>query len=500
MGVRRAAGGSGPGERVNRASRVRGGALVFPLRLAAVFLLPLFSSCSWMRPSLQTEQASDLVTSTGVVAVTAVRATVLSIPRQPVTTLRVGGAVLINRPQASLEGNTPLARRFRNPRPETPGARDFEELLNRRGLPRPERGSLSWLVDGKNFFPELSRQIESARRSIDIQVFIFDNDSVGVRVAEQLKTRAGEVAVRVLFDGMGTSVAHLVAPDTPPPHGFIPPADMGLFLGSGTGVRFRRILTPWLVSDHTKLLVFDQKTAILGGMNIGQEYHGEWHDLMARVEGPVVTSLARNFNRTWRKNGVIGDLALLRKPARLSAARASEPQDIPLRVLRTDPAEGRDEIHDALMLAIRAAKRRIWVQTPYLCHANIIGALAKAAERGVQVRVILPGSGDSVIMHAANYSAAADLIAAGVEVYRYPGMTHAKVAICDGWATFGSANLDTLSMKINRELNLAFSDPATVRSLEKEVFDLDFPVCKRLRAEDVGGFGRRLVRVLADQL
>ncbi len=291
-----------------------------------------------------------------------------------------------------------------------------------------------------------------------------------------------------------------MAPDTPGPRGFLPPADMGGFLEDGSQVRARRILNPWLTSDHTKLLVFDQRTAILGGMNIGQEYHGEWHDLMAKVEGPIAHSLARKFNRTWRKNGLWGDLALLRKPERLTQPPPPVPGCIPLRVLRTDPAEGRDEIHDALMLAIRGARQRIWVQTPYLCHANIVGAMAAAAKRGVDVRVILPGKSDSTIMQAANLSAADDLLRAGARVYRYPGMTHMKVAICDGWATFGSANLDTLSMKLSRELNLAFADPATLRGLERAIFAKDFPVAKPLTLADTAGFGNRLVRILTDQL
>lgn len=431
---------------------------------------------------------------------TAARATVLSVPRQPLTTLRLGGAMLLHRPGASLRGNMPLARRYRTPIPQSPGSPEFEAVLDQKRLPRADYGSITWLVDGPGFFPELDRLIDGARRSIDVQVFIFDNDSVGVRTAERLKLRSGEVPVRVLFDDLGTSVAHAVAPDTPGPKGFIPPADMGGFLEADSHIRARRTLNPWLVCDHTKLLVFDQQTAILGGMNIGQEYYSEWHDLMARVEGPIVQPLARMFNRAWRKNGPWGDLALLRKPERLTEAPQPVHGCVPMRILRTDPAEGRDEIHDALMLAIRGARQRIWIQTPYFCESNMVGAVAAAAARGVEVRIILPGKSDSPIMQAANLSASADLISAGARIYHYPGMTHMKVVICDGWATFGSANLDTLSMKINRELNLAFCDPDTLLRLERAVFAKDFKISKQITAADAGGLGNRLVRIVTDQL
>ena len=76
----------------------------------------------------------------------------------------------------------------------------------------------------------------------------------------------------------------------------------------------------------------------------------------------------------------------------------------------------------------------------------------------MDVRVVLPGRNDSTIMDASNLAAARRLIQAGARVFRYPGMTHPKVMICDDWATMGSANLDTLSLKINRELNIAFAD------------------------------------------
>ncbi|MCU0781708.1 MAG: hypothetical protein MUF04_11485 [Akkermansiaceae bacterium] len=132
--------------------------------LAATGLV-LCSACSWMRPALGAEQASDLVTSTGMVAMTAVRATVLSIPSQPVTTLRLGGAMLIHRPHASFQGNTPLARRYRTPIPEAPGTPEFEAVLDRKHLPRAEPGTLTWLVDGPAFFSELNRQIDGARES-----------------------------------------------------------------------------------------------------------------------------------------------------------------------------------------------------------------------------------------------------------------------------------------------------------------------------------------------
>ena len=113
-------------------------------------------------------------------------------------------------------------------------------------------------------------------------------------------------------------------------------------------------------------------------MNIGREYYSEWHDLMVRVEGPVVGTLSREFNRAWKKAGVWGDFALFQKPAMFRHPMPLT-EGVPLRVFRTDPAEGRYEILDATLLAIRGARKRIWIESPYFAHDDIARALVGAA-------------------------------------------------------------------------------------------------------------------------
>jgi cardiolipin synthase len=93
------------------------------------------------------------------------------------------------------------------------------------------------------------------------------------------------------------------------------------------------------------------------------------------------------------------------------------------------------------------------------------------------------------------------LIEAGAKIYRYPRMTHMKVMICDGWAQVGSANLDTLSMRINRELNIAFSSPAAVKALEQQVFQRDFRASGRITHEETTSSAiAPVAEAVADQL
>lgn len=445
-------------------------------------------------------QASDGLTGARSIAQTAFRATAVATLREPVTTVRLGLSNLWHRPMEILNGNLPVDLDHQPVIPEIPGTPEFEKRLDREGFPRAESGTLRWLVDGPGFFPELDRQIAAATRSINLQIFIFDNDDIAVRYADVLKSRAWQVPVHVLFDDLGSTFAHSSAPLTPAPPGFVPPADMARYLRRGSKVRARRTLNPWLTCDHTKLLVFDHRTAIIGGMNLGREYYSEWHDLMVKVEGPVVAGLSRDFSRAWRKAGGWGDFALwFRQPAIFRRAKPLT-GGIPLRVLRTDPAEGRYEIRDSLMLALQGARRRILIENPYFASDEIATACAAAARRGVDVTVILPAAGDSIIMDAGNVATARSLIESGVKVYRYPKMAHLKVTLCDDWASVGSANLDTLSLRINRELNLAFSDRDAVKSLEEAVFRKDLRVSRRLRLAETESTMAGLAEAVADQL
>ncbi len=139
--------------------------------------------------------------------------------------------------------------------------------------------------------------------------------------------------------------------------------------------------------------------------------------------------------------------------------------DIPLRILRTESGHACHEIRDASLLAIRGAQKRVCVENPYFASDEIVAALRSALRRGVDVRVILAAEGDSAIMDAGNIATARVLMEEGAKFYRYPKMAHLKVMVCDDWATVGSANLDILSMRINTELNIAFSDKTEVERL-----------------------------------
>ncbi|HVJ47435.1 MAG TPA: phosphatidylserine/phosphatidylglycerophosphate/cardiolipin synthase family protein [Luteolibacter sp.] len=449
----------------------------------------------------QRPQATDLATGAGNLGMGLFRSTAISTIRQPVTTATLGFSVLWHRPRelVSANLNVPLKLAPNPPPEERPGTAAFEQLLDRSNIPKAESGSIKWLVDGKRFFSDFDREMAAAKKSIDLQVYIYDNDDIAVRYADRLKAKSHQTSVRVMFDDMGSSFAQTSPPETPAPNGFFPPADMISYLEGGSNVRVRRTLNPWLVADHSKLILIDRRVAYIGGMNIGREYYNEWHDLMLRIEGPVVASFQRDFNRTWRKAGPSGDFGLLRAPAFIRHVPPVA-DGVPLRILRTDPAEGRYEILKATLMAINAASKRIWIENPYVAHDDITLALEEAARRGVDVRMILPARGDSTIMDVGNIAVARRLIQAGGKVFNYPMMTHMKVMICDDWACVGSANLDTLSMRINRELNISFRDPGQLKALIDSVFTPDFRRSRKRPLEETESPIAPIAEAIADQL
>lgn len=377
-------------------------------------------------------------------------------------------------------------------RPMDPAAfaAELDRLVGSRTLP----GTLRLLLDGEAFFPRLVQAVQDARESVDVRVYIFDRDDYALRIADLLRARSGEIRVRVLTDALGS----IGAADSRVPYPYdrgpaATPVSIQQYLEEGSRVQVRIQSNPFLTSDHTKVIVIDDKLAFVGGMNIGYEYRYVWHDLMVEVGGQVVAQLARDFDAAWARA-----LPGLRPatPEAGAAPAATVPEGV--RALYTRP--GDPEILRAHLAAIRAARQRIWIEQAYISDDAIVAALVQARRRGVDVRVVLPTRGDSGFMNSANVIAARTFLRSGVRVYAYPGMTHVKASLYDGWAVVGSANFDKLSLRVNGETNLATFDPAFVAALHDELFLRDFARSRELTEPPRAGWTTYLSDFIADQL
>jgi phosphatidylserine/phosphatidylglycerophosphate/cardiolipin synthase-like enzyme len=351
----------------------------------------------------------------------------------------------------------------------------WEAWLDRYTGTRQEDGSLDLLMDGEQFFPRLRQAFAAATNHIHLDVYIFDKDDVGVSVADQLKERACEVEVKVIFDRLGSIGGGAVPPGTPLPEDFITPTSIYSYLKRDSNVRVRPFLNPWLSADHSKLFLVDGTQAWMGGMNLGREYRYEWHDLMVELHGPVVASLEDEFRREWAHEGLLGDLgyvaALARGPRKPEAPQPSD-RWIKLRLLPTKTAW--KPFSAAVQGAIGKSKSYIYLENPYLFDKRVIIELVRARNRGVDVRVVLPRVNDLKAGGRSNLVLANYLLEHGVRVYFYPGMTHVKALMVDDWACLGSGNLNHLSLRVCQERNVATSDPAFAARLKKQLFEEDF--------------------------
>jgi cardiolipin synthase len=371
----------------------------------------------------------------------------------------------------------------------------WEKELDRASGTRQSSGTIEFLVDGEEYFTRLEESVEQATDSIDMRTYIFDNDEYAMSVAQQLKERSDELRVRIMLDTLGNLIATQSDPETLPDH-HKPPLSISMHLRDDSGIKVRNLSNPWFTGDHTKTTIIDKKVAFVGGMNIGREYRYDWHDLMMEVHGPVVDQLQHDSDKAWARAGIFGEVANFLKFLDGKEAQA-ERGGYPLRILKTRNFDS--QIYRAQLAAIRSARSYIMIENAYFSDDQIMYELARARRRGVDVRVIMPTSGNHGPVHASNQVAINQMIEHGIRVYLYPGMSHIKAAIFDGWACVGSANFDKLSLQINKELNLATSDPNTVKTLIDRVFLPDMMISVEIDKPVETTMTAKLAEVVVDE-
>jgi len=357
-------------------------------------------------------------------------------------------------------------------------------------------GKIKFLIDGDEYFSRLADAFKNAEDSIDIRTYIFDNDDVGLEFADILKTKSAQVDVKVLVDGLGDLVATHTDSDSMPSDVNLP-WSITDYLRRESKVRVRVQSNPWFTGDHVKTTIIDDNLAFVGGMNIGREYQYDWHDMMMEVSGPVVKKLQHEFDKTWIKSGLLGDFGLMVR-ALQGYKRESDHNAYPIRVLTTSIQNS--EIHRSQIAAIRHAQKRIYIQNAYFSDDVILYELAKARRRGVDVRVVVSDGNDNAAMKMSNESTINTMLKNDIRVYSYPGMTHIKAAVYDGWACLGSANFDKISLHINQEINFGTSHPETVQELVDRVFIPDFATSRELEKPIPLRWTHRIAEVIADEV
>ncbi|MDH4184134.1 MAG: phospholipase D-like domain-containing protein [Nitrospinota bacterium] len=299
----------------------------------------------------------------------------------------------------------------------------------------------------REFYSRLFEDIRNARISVRVQMYIVEEDEIGLRFADLLISKAQEgLQVELVYDSAGSFGSPSYYFDRIAAAGVRVMEYNPLNPGKRPGPFSFRAL---MMRNHRKLVVIDGKTYYVGGMNIGEKFL-EWEDVMVRGEGNVASILETTFDFTSRKKLFVRTSPKFRE---LEAKR--------IQVCDSRPRFQNYPIKRMHLNAINKAKKRIWIaQAYFIPRRKIVKALIHAAGRGVDVRIVAPDRSDVMIADLAAWIPLRRLMKHGVTVLRFTrGMLHSKFTVIDDdWVTTGTANLDSMSMYWNLEINLVIRD------------------------------------------
>jgi cardiolipin synthase len=331
------------------------------------------------------------------------------------------------------------------------------------GSPLVTGNKVTLLIDGPATYDAMLKAIRSAKDHINFETYMFDDDELGRRFADLLLQKQAEgVQVNLIYDSVGCMMT--------------PSAFFQHLHDGGIQAREFNPINPlkmrgkrWMLNqrDHRKILIVDGKVAFTGGVNISNVYSSSlsgslsreekgdhiqhsWRDTDVQIEGPAVAEFQKLFLETWaREKGPESNRNYF-PPLK------QEGNDL-MRVIGSTPGRMNRITYMMYVSAFTYAENFIHLTTPYFVpDEQMMKALTNAAERGVDVKIILPGASDSVLVFYAGRSYYTHLLKSGAKLYerRNDAILHAKTAVIDSiWSTVGSTNMDLLSSLNNDEVN-----------------------------------------------
>ncbi len=335
-------------------------------------------------------------------------------------------------------------------------------------FPARAGNAVSLLATGETAFTTLIDLIEHAEHSIDITTFILGSDETGTTILAALTRKAAQgVRVRLLLDALGSFRVSkkMLAP---------------LLANGGTCAFFMPMMhVPFRgranLRNHRKIIIVDNATAILGGMNIAGEYMGlasgtrRWHDLSIRVQGPVLADLHHIFCSDWQ----------------FAAKQATANEEMPIlvshgapvtmQIVPSGPDVAGDPLYDSIITALFKARHRIWIVTPYFIPDEILlKAICIAAKRGIDVRIVIPRVSNHHLADLVRRNYLRLVQDSGATIFNFtPGMLHGKVILVDtDLGIVGSMNTDIRSFFLNYEVAMFIYDENVVRELDDWVTDI----------------------------
>ena len=318
---------------------------------------------------------------------------------------------------------------------------------------------ITLLHNGQEYFPELEAAIETAQFEIHIETYIFEYDAVGIKISAALKRAAQRgVSVHLLLDGFGSqNLSH---------------QEIQNMLEAGMQVLIFRPEFTFsmprryrLRRMHRKLVIIDAQTAFVSGINIIDDQHNPEKltprfDYAVLIKGPLLVQIHTAVRHLWML------VAWVHLKKRWISPLVVKPADKPCGNQRAafvirDNLRHRHDIEQAYLKAINQAHTEIIIANAYfLPGRKFSNALKNAAQRGVNVELLLQGKIEYRLQYHATQALYENLLEAGIKIYEYSrSYLHAKVAVIDQhWATVGSSNIDPFSLLLAREANIIIED------------------------------------------
>jgi len=334
------------------------------------------------------------------------------------------------------------------------------------GAPLSEGNHVTILKNGVEIFPPMLAAIRAAKKTINLEFYIYWDGEIGRAFAEALAERArAGVQVKVILDAVGSAPMSRSLID--------------FMTRNGIDLEWYHPLRWYTLSrfnhrTHRKLLIVDGEVGFSGGVGIADNWLGNadskdhWRETVAGVEGPVVTQMQFAFLDNWVKSR--GELL-----TGLDYFPQVERRGPHLtQVIKSSPTEGSSAVKLLYIVSIVSATHSIYISNAYFVpDRDTIRALEGAVRRGVDVRVIVPGEFTDVpLVRQASRMHYELLLRRGIRIFEYqPTMMHAKTMVVDGyWSTIGSSNFDDRSFRINDEVNVNVYDDEIARQMEAMFF------------------------------
>lgn len=391
---------------------------------------------------------------------------------------------------------------------ETPfaGEKRMEQTIRwlerKTGYPLCKAQPVRYYPLGDNMFPDMLRDMKSAKRSIYIEYFIIEPGQMWDAMLAVLedKLRQG-VDVRVMYDDLGSISSFNFSNARELTQKGIPCVPFNPLLALKGTANYR---------DHRKMLIVDNEIAYSGGINLSDRYinlehpYGHWKDTGFRLTGEGVHSFTHMFLTFWNafalKKGEVGTPM----PALQDSAEAPRETDGYVLSYYDSPLEHDATSNQLFIDLLSQSTDYAWFFTPYLMLGDdLMAAMLAAARRGVDVRIIMPGIPDKKLIFRMSRSFYQVLLNGGVKIYEYtPGFVHAKSFVSDDRvATIGTVNLDYRSLFLHFENNSLFYRSGIVEKI-KEDFLATQALCSEVQPYDKRRYSRRwavdgLLRIFA---